>query len=79
MHHGIAKVRKTQRGEVLLEIKKGSADALRSAVNMQQKIGRASKRTRQTVLHLRGLDSLTTQKEIMDTGVGDLRGSDTKM
>nr|CAI5819077.1 unnamed protein product [Callosobruchus analis]CAI5864646.1 unnamed protein product [Callosobruchus analis] len=36
----LAKVRKMQRG-VLLEIKKGSADALRSAMNTQLKTGRA--------------------------------------
>nr|CAI5865671.1 unnamed protein product [Callosobruchus analis] len=50
-----------------LEIKKGSADVLRSAINTQLKTGRASKITRQTVLHLRGLDSLTAKEEIMDT------------
>nr|CAI5839437.1 unnamed protein product [Callosobruchus analis] len=53
----LAKVRKTQRGEVLLEIKQGSVDALRSAINTQLKTGWAAKRTRH---RLRGLDSLTT-------------------
>nr|CAI5843654.1 unnamed protein product [Callosobruchus analis] len=62
----LAKVRKTQRREVLLEIKKGSADALRSAVNTQLKTERASKTMRKAVLHLSGLDSLISMEEIMD-------------
>nr|CAI5852633.1 unnamed protein product [Callosobruchus analis] len=47
--------------------KKGSADALRSAINTQLRTGRGTKVTRQTVLYLRELDSLITKEEIMDT------------
>nr|CAI5858216.1 unnamed protein product [Callosobruchus analis] len=44
----LPQVKKTQRGEVLLEINKGSADAIHSAIHTQLKTGRDSKLTRQT-------------------------------
>nr|CAI5834670.1 unnamed protein product [Callosobruchus analis] len=65
---------KTQKGDVLLEVKRGKTDDLLRAINSQGKGAHAVRRTKQTVLHLKGLDSETSKDDIEDAlreAVGD--------
>ncbi|VEN51059.1 unnamed protein product [Callosobruchus maculatus] len=73
----LSRIRKTNKGDVLLEVKKGNVETLQSAINTQWQEARAIKKYKQTVLHLRDLDSLTTIDEIMDT-LRELFGEEAK-
>nr|CAH7734186.1 unnamed protein product [Callosobruchus chinensis] len=61
----VSKIRKTQKGDLLLEIRKGKAEVLKTAINNQMHGVQAARRTKQVVLHLSNLDSITTKEDII--------------
>nr|CAH7734936.1 unnamed protein product [Callosobruchus chinensis] len=61
----VSKIRKTQKGDLLLEVRKGKAEDLKTAINNQMHGVQAARRTKQVVLHLNNLDSITTKEDII--------------
>nr|CAH7763778.1 unnamed protein product [Callosobruchus chinensis] len=62
----LSKVRQTKKGDVLLEVKKGNAAELQLAINKQMHGIRAMMMTKESVLHVKGLDGITTKEEILE-------------
>lgn len=60
----VSKMRKTRAGDLLLELKKGTADQLQLAISSQTKDAQVLKKTKQTVLHIMGMDEVTTLEEV---------------
>nr|CAI5845538.1 unnamed protein product [Callosobruchus analis] len=60
-------MRKTQNGDLLLEVKKGNAEKLRETIASQSQGTQVIKRTQETVVHIYGMDSATTVEEIENT------------
>nr|CAI5847759.1 unnamed protein product [Callosobruchus analis] len=63
----VSRMRKTQNGDLLLEVKKGNAEKLRETIASQSQGTQVIKRTQETVVHIYGMDSATTVEEIENT------------
>nr|CAH7758100.1 unnamed protein product [Callosobruchus chinensis] len=61
----VSKIRKTQKSDLLLKVRKGKAEDLKAAINNQMHGVQAARRTKQVVLHLSNLDSITTKEDII--------------
>nr|CAI5860798.1 unnamed protein product [Callosobruchus analis] len=71
----ISKMRKTNQGDLLLELKKGKADELQAII--ESSLGfKTTKRVNESVVHIRGLDGVTTAEEVLNA-VRDAVGTDT--
>nr|CAI5826118.1 unnamed protein product [Callosobruchus analis] len=71
----VSKIRKIQKGDLLLEVRKGKAEDLKTTTNNQMHGVQAARRTKQVVLHLRNLDSITTKEDII-SALKDTLGDD---
>nr|CAI5817360.1 unnamed protein product [Callosobruchus analis] len=61
----VSKMRKTQNGDVLLELNKGKAEDLQTAISTQLHNLNVVKKNKRTVLHVRGMDNETTENDII--------------
>nr|CAH7717661.1 unnamed protein product [Callosobruchus chinensis] len=63
----VSRMRKTHKGDLLLEVKKGNAEKLRETIVSQSQGTQVIKKTQETVIHIYGMDSATTAEEIQNT------------
>nr|CAI5850512.1 unnamed protein product [Callosobruchus analis] len=61
----ISRMRKTQGGDLLLEVDKGKVEELQSVIAKQSQRFQVIRKTQRTVLHIRGMDNETNEQDIM--------------
>nr|CAI5834329.1 unnamed protein product [Callosobruchus analis]CAI5849635.1 unnamed protein product [Callosobruchus analis]CAI5861885.1 unnamed protein product [Callosobruchus analis] len=61
----ISKMRKTQGGDVLLEIKKGEANMLKTTIANQIEGIQVATTVKEDIVHIKGMDSITTKEDVL--------------
>nr|CAI5852850.1 unnamed protein product [Callosobruchus analis] len=59
----ISRMRKTQGGDLLLEVHKGKVEELQSSIARQSQRFQVIRKMQRTVLHIRGMDNETNEQE----------------